>query len=100
MLPAKPETCNYFKNILSRCLHIGCSLPICIFTIFFTGQLNVLAYLFSFLFFTGQLNVLAYHHHFFTGQLNVLACHDYSQMDLIGFCHSLSHMLGKYFLRC
>ena len=39
------------------------------------------------LFFTSQLNVLAYHHHFFffTGQLNVLACHDYSQMDLIGF---------------
>src|SRR6185437_11238277 len=24
----------------------------------------------------------------------------YSQMDLIGFCHSPSHMLGKYFLRC
>src|SRR6185436_2937575 len=24
----------------------------------------------------------------------------YSQMDLIGSCYSLSHMLGKYFLRC
>src|SRR6185312_15773352 len=24
----------------------------------------------------------------------------YSQMDLIGSCHSLSHILGKYFLRC
>ena len=67
-------------------------------------------------FFTGQLNVLACHHFFywptqhvglssfflpanstcwpvtifFTGQLNVLACHDYSQMDLIGSCYSLS----------
>ena len=52
--------------------------------VFFTGQLNVLAYLiFAFFywltqrvglshFFTGQLNVLAYLI-FFTGQLNVLA---------------------------
>ena len=65
------------------------------------------------IFFTGQLNVLACHEFFFTGQLNVLACHiffyrptqcvglsQYSQMGLIGSCYSLSHMLGKYFLRC
>ena len=41
-------------------------------TLFFTGQLNVLAYLIFALFFTGQLNVLAYLI-FFTSQLNVLA---------------------------
>src|SRR6185312_16391200 len=32
-----------------------------------------------------------------TQRVGLLHC---SQMDLIGFCHSLSHMLGKYFLRC
>ena len=92
MLAAKLKLVS-IKNILSRWLHIGCLASHIIFTswptqrvglshsLFFTGQLNVLAYLifllanstcwpFSFFFF-GQLNVLVFLI-FFTGQLNVL----------------------------
>ena len=120
MLPVKLKLVS-IKNILSRWLHIGCLASHIIFTcwptqrvglshslLFFTGQLNVLAYL---IFFTGQLNVLACHDFFlpanstcwpviifFTGQLNMLAF--LGTVDLIGSCYSLSHMLGKYFLRC
>ena len=67
MLPVKLKLVC-IKNILSRWLHIGCLLLICILLanstcwlpihLFFTSQLNVLAYL---SFFTSQLNVLAYY---------------------------------------
>ena len=71
MLAAKLKLVS-IKNILSRWLHIGCLASHIIFTCwptqcvglshfcfaFFTGQLNVLAYL---IFFTGQLNVLAFY---------------------------------------
>ena len=75
--------------------------------IYFTSQLKVLA---SFILLA---NSTCWPISFFSGQLNVLACHDfflwptqrvglpqYSRMDLIGSCYSLSHMLEKYFLRC
>ena len=78
------------------------------------------------IFFTGQLNVLASHDFFYWPTQRVglswffllanstcwplmiffywptqrVGISWYSQMGLIGFCHSLSHMLGKYFLRC
>ena len=71
MSPIKPETCTHLKHLKSMVTHrlsrfsyiisffyyptqcVGLSF------IFFTGQLNVLAYLF--LFFTGQLSMLAYY---------------------------------------
>jgi len=72
MLPVKLKLVS-IKNILSRWLHIGCLASHIIFTcwptqrvglshfcFFFTGQLNVLAYL-IFAFFTGQLNMLAFY---------------------------------------
>ena len=82
MLPVKLKLVS-IKNILSRWLHIGCLASHIIFTcwptqrvglshflLFFTGQLNVLAYLifllanstcWALIIFTGQLNVLAYY---------------------------------------
>ena len=71
MLPIKLKLVS-IKNILSRWLHIGCLAsnfyllanstcwPFSLLPSFFTGQLNVLAYL-IFAFFTGQLNVLAFY---------------------------------------
>jgi len=49
------------------------------FSLFFTGQLNVLAYLFSFFFFFLLANSACWPVMmiFFTGQLSVLACHDF-----------------------
>ena len=46
---------------------------------FFTGQLNVLAYLLFF--FTGQLNVLAYLSSFFLRPTQRVGLSQYSQMD-------------------
>ena len=70
MLPVKLKLVS-IKNILSRWLHIGC---LASHIIFLAIQLNMLASL-TFVFFTGQLNVLAYliFAFFFTSQLNVLA---------------------------
>src|SRR6185312_8109455 len=72
----------------------------CVYIYFFTGQLNVLAYLFSF--FTVQLNVLASNSFFLFFLLVNSTCWPFTvQPDgPHRLCHSPSHMLGKYFLRC
>src|SRR6185503_2418538 len=95
MLPVKPETCTHLKHLKSMVTHrlscfsyvfllanSTCWPLIHFFIIFFTSQLNVLAFL------------------FFYWPTQRVGLSRYSQMDLIGSCYSLSHMLGKYFLRC
>ena len=81
MLPVKLKLVS-IKNILSQWLHIGC---LASHIILLAGQLNMLASLTFAFFFTGQLDVLAYlifllanstcwpFSFFFSGQLNVLA---------------------------
>jgi len=58
MLPVKLKLVS-IKNILSRWLHIGCLASHIIFTCWPTQRVGLSH--FCFLFFTGQLNVLAFY---------------------------------------
>ena len=110
MLPVKPETCTHLKHLKSMVTHRLSYFSYAFFSwptqrvglsfIFFTGQLNVLAYLFSFLFFYRPTQRVGLSLSFFYWPTQCVGLSWYSQMDLIGSCYSLSHMLGKYFLRC
>ena len=65
--------------------------------IFFTSQLNMLAFYDIFLLANSTCWPFMIFFYWPTQRIGLLYC---SQMDFIGFCHSPSHMLGKYFLRC
>src|SRR6185312_1083773 len=107
MLPVKPETGTHLKHLKSMVTHrLSCFSYVFLLAnstwwplIFFYRPTQRVGLSLS-LFFTGQLNVLAYLFLFFYWPTQRVGLSRYSQMDLIGSCYSLSHMLGKYFLRC
>ena len=108
MLPVKPETCTHLKHLKSMVTHrLSCFSYVFLLANstcwplihFFTGQLNVLAYLFLF-FYRPTQRVGLSPSLFFYWPTQRVGLSRYSQMDLIGSCYSLSHMLGIYFLRC
>ena len=104
MLPVKPETCTHLKHLKSMVRHRLSCFSYIFFLANSTCWLLIHFFYYSFIiFFTGQLNVLAYlsfFYFFIYWPTQRVGLSQYSRMDLIGSCYSLSHMLGKYFLRC
>ena len=106
MLPVKPETCTYLKHLKSMVTHrlsffshvfllanSTCWLIIHIYIFFLPA--NSTCWPISFFL---PANSMCWP--IFYRPTHRIGLSRYSQMDLIGFCYSLSHMLGKYFLRC
>ena len=107
MWPVKPETCTHLKHLKSMVKHrLSCFSYVFLlanstcwpFFLLFFLPANSTCWPVM-IFFTGQLNALAYLSFFYWPTQRV-GLSQYSQMDLIGSCYSLSHMLGKYLLRC
>jgi len=107
MLPVKSETCTHLKHLKSMVTHrLSCFSYVFLLANstcwplihFFTGQLNVLA-CHNFFYWPTQRVGLSFFFFFYRPTQRV-GLSQYSQMGLIGPCYLLSHMLGKYFLRC
>ena len=107
MLPVKLETCTYLKHLKSMVTHrLSCFSYIfllanstCWPLIHFFLPANSTCWPISFFFLLANSTCWPLMIFFYWPTQRV-GLSRYSQMDLIGSCYSLSHMLGKYFLRC
>src|SRR6185503_12095732 len=96
MLPVKPETCTHLKHLKSMVTHRLS----CFSYVFLLANSTCWPFIHFFLPANSTCWLISLSFLFFywpTQHVGLLHC---SQMDLIGSCYSLSHMLEKYFLRC
>src|SRR6185503_14307047 len=111
MLPVKPETCTHLKHLKSMVAHqLSCFSYVfllanstCWPLIHFFLPANSTCLPISFLspfFLLANSTCWPFIVFFYYWPTQCVGLSQYSQMDYIGSCYSLSHMLGKYFLRC
>src|SRR6185369_7603135 len=94
MLPVKPETCTHLKHLKSMVTHRLS----CFSYVFLLANSTCWPLIHSFFYRPTQR--VGPSLSFFYWPTQRVGLSRYNQMDLIGSCYSLSHMLGKYFLRC